>query len=211
MSKLGNLVGGVGAVTVFNLGYLPEKLVIGSITDASAISSILVEVDGQATLKLSSIAEIAAYMEFQNEVIASDGVIGHSLTLSYGMLAGSSTTITLTNAGATTPAVYAYSTRQGRYPVLVASQSVIVNSFQRFTNFSALIFPPTNLDYVNVEFVNGFSQKMQSAELSDLYASQNQTSDAIGLYSRNVISGLGIKAVEVYATGGGNIPVTVIR
>ena len=206
MSQIDTLVGGAGNVTTINLDNgVPQILLIGDGSTDLPISNIQLSVSGKTYISASVQALIQAYSKWlMQSLLGADVKVAQAIILANGFIPGKNCQIELTNAGATTPAIYAHSINKGNAPMSCGQSVVLDSGSQLFSGFEALFFDPANLDYVDVTFDDGHKDKFTSAELSVLFARGNQA-DASGLLGtmQAIDNSRGnISQVEIYASGG---------
>lgn len=206
MSQIGTLVTGAGVVTVISgQSQLDQYIVIGDVDTAVPLTGVTIEVDGQAFLQIqASQPLIQAFSQWQMEKAGT--TVGYMLKVSTGMLKRN-TTYRFTNAGATTPAIYAFSEmgNGNGVPLEVATVSINASSYQIFDRFSALFLAtPANVTNVEIVFADGTKSTLSMVEAAALFALTNQ-SDTDGQLSAVVVidnSNQSIQSVKVN-TGGG--------
>lgn len=227
MSKIiGAITTGAGVSTVKQLDYVPERVLIGDINVDLPIQKFVLEVDGDVRINLPSQAFCRAFSQWRMEaMLGADVQLAQTLKLGNGRV-NKSCIITIENAGATTPAVYANSDSKGGRILMVGTKIVQGDDNKRFGGFLALFFDPTNLAYAEVTFkqnvrrknaagvvtreTRNFTDQFTTEELKALYAEKNQ-GNADGLLGglvcidnlRTADTGKGqIVAVTLYASGG---------
>lgn len=207
MSQIGNLAN-AGSVT-FNVDYLPQFFQVASVADAVTIDNLNIVFRGKTVVNLSDAAQIEALFKLENYgVLAASSLIANRLMLSDGKISGSCT-ITANNSAATTPAAYENSLGISSDGLIrnIVTVPVIANGNLEFTNFDVIYFLPTNVDYVLVEFENGYQETMTANEIEGLYVSQNPVEGSGLVNGFCVIDGLrgdvGQKVVsaKIFATG----------
>lgn len=213
MSQIGVLAASVA--TLFNLDYLPERILIGDIATVGVASNISVVCAGRQLMSVTNAARINALGKFDQGAFGDANPVT-ALTPNWIRLAptrvNKACTLNITNSGVTTPAVYAASTAKGNIARTAVEQTVNASANQTFTEFEALFFDPTNLLRVNLTFADGFNDDFSPAEIDALFASNNVTD----LNGR--LSGLSciksdrpgdndIVEATVYTTSGGNMTV----
>jgi hypothetical protein len=224
MSQISTLVTGAGVVTTVNLEYTPEYLLIGTPTTDLPLSAISWMVSGRERVNIQTQALLQAVSKYKNEGILGAGVkVGQMFKVADGRLE-KSFQARLTNAGATTPAIYAFSTRKGDGLVIeCAQQTIQATSNQTFQNPLALFFDPTNLDTVDINWaepneqkeIREFSDRLALPEVESFFLIDNQA-DANGLLiamaciDNQAIIDPGQKSIEsvtVYTTAGGTLSI----
>lgn len=203
MPQIGTLVTGAGVVTnIVNQSQCESVITIGDVDTANPLQGITVEVDGVAFINLQGVATlITAFMKWLNN-IAGANIVGMCLKVATGKISRN-TNYRFTNAGATTPAILAYSDNGDGVPVVAGTKGINASSYEDFTKFSALfIQTPANVSAVDVVFTNGHKQTMSMIDIDTLYNMQRAGEADGRLGGVSVIDNTGgtIKAVRVYAT-----------
>lgn len=183
MSEIVTLTGGAGKKTQKELNYVPQNILIDAIDTDVPIQGINVMVDGDPAIAITNQSRIQAFAKWlQGGLLGADVKVGMMLKIANGQVdlpAGSTCTMILENAGATTPKVYANSEGKGDDVFMVGEDAVIASTSKVFDDFDFLAFDPTNISYAVVTFADGHQQRMEIAELRALYSKYN-TSDADG-------------------------------
>jgi len=210
MAFIGNFT--ASSTTVFNLDFLPEKFLVAA-TDlpTQQLSQFSVVVSGTQLMSITDVNRLTALAKFDSGAILTDEP-GNSMVASYLRLAtgriNKATTITGTNATATTQGALAASTNISNIARRAVEQSINPSANATFDNFECLIFDTANVLRAQITFANGFSDEYSVPELRALYANYHMT-DANGqLEGLTVIdadSGAGqIAQVVIYNTSGGS-------
>jgi hypothetical protein len=223
MSKIGTLTTGAGVVTTINIQYVPEYLLIGSGFNAADVdvSAISWNVAGKELVNLSGKDPVNAYAKYKNEGDLTNQLVAQIFQLGFGYLANQQFQIRITNNGAGTPDIFAFSRRRGAGRVLTASQQVILDGAnQRFDNFLALHFDPTNVTRADVNFVDPktkqtFSETLEPDEIDALFGLDNISEDGklsslaimdnVNLLTKR---GVYISSVNLFASGA-NVTTTI--
>lgn len=197
---------------VFNLDFLPEKVLIGTTSaDNQSLSNFSVVCSGIQLMSITSFLRLTALAKFDSGAVLSDEP-GNSMVASYLRLAtgriNKATTITGTNAVATAQDFYAASSNISNVARRAVEQSINPSANATFDNFECIIFDSTNVLRAQITFANGFSDEYSVAELRALYANYH-VSDGFGtLESLTCIdadSGAGlISQVVLYNGSGGS-------
>ncbi len=202
MAQIGSLNGGAGVVTTFSgLSQLDEFLVIGDADTANPLQGLSVEVNGVSLVNINSAQLIGAYAKWLMEGVGSN--VGLMLKFATGRIKGN-TVIRLTNSGATTPAVYAFSDTDNGFPFQVATEVILSSGYSDYSNFSTLIMSvPANIQQAVITFSDGYQTIMSPAEIGAYFSLTNQAEADGYLNSCAVIdnSSGNIAAVRVFATG----------
>lgn len=186
MGQIGTLVTGAGVITVISgQSQLDQFLVIGDVDTAVPLTGLTIEVDGKPFLQIQgSQALMQAFAQWQMEKAGAN--VGYMLKVATGQIR-KNTTFRLTNAGATTPAIYNFSELSNGVPLEVATQTVNASSYQNVDKFSALfIATPANVSNLEVEFTDGTSQTLTMVETAAYFALTNQA-DTDGQLSAVVV------------------------
>lgn len=223
MSQVGTLTTGAGVVTTINLQWVPEYIMIGAVATDVPLTAMSWNVSGGEKVNLNSEASIISYSKYKNSAMTGASVkIGNTIRVSDGYHPNKQFQLRLTNKGATTPAIHAFSTQLGEGNVMSVAQNTILDGAnQRYSDFLALQFLPTNLTRADISFRNPstgetYTDTFLPAELASLFNLTND-SDAVGLLGTLVtidngsalLGGLQIVEATLYASGA-NISVTVI-
>ena len=209
-----SLIGVLAASTssLFNLDYLPERLLIGTIDSPSIASNLSVVCSGRQMMSVTAAARINALAKFDQGAFLGTSALAPNWIRLAPTRVNKAATINITNSGATTPDVYAASTSRGNIGRTAVEQTINASANQTFTEFEALFFDPTNLLRVNLTFADGFNDDYSPAEIDALFASEN-VSDANGRLSglsciKSDRAGANdILQAVIYTTSGGSITV----
>jgi hypothetical protein len=214
MSQIGVLAASVA--TLFNLDYLPERLLIGDLNSKGVASNLSVVCSGQQLMSVTAAARITALAKYDQGAYFGSGGSASNLTPNWIRLAATrvnkACTINVTNGGATTPAVYAASTARGNVARTAVEQTINASANQTFTQFEALFFVPTNVLRVNLTFADGFNDDYSPAEIDALFASENVTDengrlDGLSAIKSDRVGNNDIVQAVIYTTSGGNVTV----
>lgn len=202
MAQIGTLTTGAGVVTTIpGLSQMDEYLVIGDVDTANPLQGLQVDVNGVTLVNITVQALITSFAKWLMEMAGTS--VGLMIKLSTGRVKGN-TTIRLTNSGATTPAIYAFSDSDGGLPFLVATEVILAGGYSDFNSFSSLhISAPANIQQAIVTFAGGFQTVMSMPELCAYFALTNN-SEADGQLGGVVVvdnSRGNIENVRVFATG----------
>jgi hypothetical protein len=205
MAQIGNLT--ASASSVFNLDFLPERLLVAGTDTDQPLSQISVVTSGTQLFSITSAARIRAVAKFdQGATLGADVKVPMWLKFGTGRV-NKQTTINVTNSGAGTEAVQAVSTNIASIARRAVEQSINASANATFNNFEALFYDPTNVLRIQVIFDNGFSDEYTPNEIDALYAGYH-VSDADGrlngLSCIDSASGAGVIAqVTIYNGSGG--------
>jgi hypothetical protein len=200
---------------VFNLDFLPEKVVVGSAAgNTQNLSNFSVVTSGVQLMSITDVIRLTALAKFDSGAIVTDDP-SNSMTASYLRLAtgriNKATTITGTNSNVAAQDFYAASTNISNVARRAVEQSINPSANATFDNFEALIFDAANVLRAQITFANGFTDEYTPVELRALYSNYH-ISDASGtLEGLTVIdadSGAGlITQVTLFAGSGAAVVV----
>lgn len=184
MSQIGNLVN-AGNV-IFNLDHLPENILVGAPDTDNPCTQLTVQTAGNQLVLLTSASRIRAVSKFdQGGMLGADVKVPMYLRLGVGRI-NKNTTISMTNGGATTDAVYAASSGLSDIARECVETSINASANASYQGFEALFFLPANVLRATLEFEDGFSDDFTVPELAALFASRNIT-DADGYLDGHVV------------------------
>jgi hypothetical protein len=152
MSLIGTLITGAGNPTnIVGQKKLDMFLLIGDVDTANPLQGLTVELDGVAFFSVANAATLlTAYAKWQQELTGS--TLGVCFKLATGCIEGS-VNYRLTNAGATTPSIYASSEVDNGVPFYVSTDTINALSSQTYEKFSALFLQtPATVSTVELEF-----------------------------------------------------------
>lgn len=177
MSQIGVLAPSIS--TLFNLDYLPERLLIADISNSDTANNLSVVCGGRQLMSITNEKRITALGKLDQGAFFEDP----NLTPNWLRLAvtriNKACTININNGTTDSPAVYASSTSKGNIARTAVEQTINASANQSFTEFEALIFDSSNLLRVNLTFADGFNDDYSPEEIDALFASEN-VSDAGG-------------------------------
>lgn len=219
MAQIGSFPASASAV--FNLDFLPEKLLIfGTSANSQALTNFSVVCSGTQLMSITNVARLTALAKFDSGAILSDPITPpttrENQTAQYLRLAtgriNKATTITGTNGEATIQNVFAASTNISNVARRAVEQSINPSANATFDNFEALIFDSTNVLRAQITFANGFTDEYTPVELLALYANYH-VSDAFGLLEGLCVidadSGAGLISQVVLFNGAGGSTVVL--
>jgi len=182
-----------------------NMITIGDCDTANPLQGLQVEIDGTSFLNIASpnAALITAFMKWLSQITAS--TVASVLKLATGKVQRS-TTYRFTNAGATTPIVYATSDAGNGVPMLAGTKFVNASSYDDFKRFSALmIATPANVQQVEILFKSGVKNIFAIQEVDSLYAIKRPTEADGRLGGVSVIDNTdqSIDAVRIYTLATG--------
>lgn len=205
------------ASAVFNLDFLPEKLLIGTTWFANqSLSNLSVVASGIQLMSITDLQRITALSKFDSGAILSDPItpptieenqVAQYLRLATGRI-NKATTITGTNSIAAVVPVFAASTNISNVARRAVEQSINPSANATFDNFECIIFSPANVLRAQITFSNGYTDEYSVNEIDALYANYH-VADANGrlqgLCCIDADSGAGlISQVVLYNGAGGS-------
>jgi hypothetical protein len=217
MALIGSFAASSSAV--FNLDFLPEKVLVGSTVEPSQyLSNFSVVSSGTQLMSITSVARFTALAKFDSGAVLQDPSSGAiAKTAAYVRLAtgriNKATTITGTNSVATAQNFFAASTNMSNVARRAVEQSINPSANATFENFEALFFDPTNVLRAQITFSNGYTDEYTTQELAALYANYHITDEGgllEGLLCIDADSGAGLISQVVLFAGSG-AAVVVLR
>lgn len=204
---------------VFNLDFLPEKLLVGDTSSHSfSLNNLSVVTSGVQLMSITDINRIAALAKFDSGAILTSpaGGMTESTTCQFLRLAtgriNKATTITGNNSSTSVRNVFASSTNISNIARRAVEQSINPSANATFDNFEGLFFDPTNVLRAQITFANGFTDEYTVPELAALYANYH-VSDEYGYLSGLVCidadSGAGLISQVVIFNGSGGSTVVL--
>lgn len=197
---------------VFNLDFLPEKFLVGNLTNANQhLTSFSVVTSGIQLMSITSVNRFTALAKFDSGAILDDpsaaniSQVAPYLRLATGRI-NKATTITGTNGSASAENVFAASTNISNVARRAVEQSINPSANATFDNFEALIFDSSNILRAQITFANGFSDEYTPTELRALYAAYHVSDDGGNLEGLTCIdadSGAGLISQVVLFAGSG--------
>ena len=174
MAQIGTMTGTAGAVTSLNLPYCPEYLIVGDTYSGTlALTNFSVSINGQSTIELIGADDIDAVAEIKSQS-ATDGAGGETvmevLKLADGQI-NAPTLIKLTNEGTDADNIYGVSSSVGTAPYRYSQFTVNATSNQQFSEFDSVLInsSPTNIDSIEIQWVDGFKDRFAPQELPVLF------------------------------------------
>lgn len=217
MAQIGSFPASSSAV--FNLDFLPEKLLIANTSaNNQRLSNFSVVTSGVQLMSITDLTRFTALAKFDSGAVLDDpAAVGtlNSTTASYLRLAtgriNKATTITGTNSAGSVENIYAASTNISNIARRAVEQSINPSANATFQNFEALIFDLSNVLRVQLTFDNGFTDEYTVFEIQALYANYH-VSDRFGtlegLGCIDADSGAGrISQATIYAGSGAAVVV----
>jgi len=175
MSQIGTLVTGAGVTTnIVGQSKCDQFILIGDVDTANPLQGLVIEIEGVAFFTIANAATLlTAYAKWQQEMTGA--TVGLLFKLTTGAIY-KNTTYRLTNAGATTPAIFAFSEAPDGVPFYVSTVTINPLSSQVFEKFSALfIQTPANVASVEIFYKSGYKETMQVVEVDARYNIGQQT------------------------------------
>ena len=201
--KVATLTTGDDVETIINQPFVPEYILIGTIDTDLPLTKLDITIEGENKQQISEQSLIQAISKIDmGRILGADVKVGQLIRVADGYVGGVNIQVRLTNADATTPDIYFFSTKSGSRAAVAGMVTIQDLSSQLFSGFSKLFFDPANLDYAQVDFTT-HTEKMSAAELAGMFTMMNVT-DADGklagiLAIENIEN---ITGVTLYANGG---------
>lgn len=204
---------------VFNLDFLPEKVLVGVTGAASQfLSNFSVVASGIQLMSITNVQRLTALSKFDSGALLDFGNTpgtANSQTASYIRLAtgriNKATTLTGTNSVATAENFFAASTCISNIARRAVEQSINPSANGTFNDFEALIFDVANVLRAQITFANGFTDEYTVQEILALYGNYHVADRFGGLSGLACIdadSGAGlISQVVLYAGAGAAVVV----
>jgi hypothetical protein len=175
MSQASTLITGAGVNTIIGPNsQLESNIVIGDVDTAMPLQGLKVVVDGKTKIDIQgSQPLVSTFAKFAQLITGT--VIGMVLKIATGRIYKTST-VTLTNNGATVPAIFTYSDSSNGVPLEAVTQGINPLSNETFKDFSGLfITPAANVASFDVVFDDGTSQNMSVIEADAMFSQTSQT------------------------------------
>ena len=221
MAQIGTMTGTAGAVTTINLPYCPEYLIIGDTHSATfELTNFSVSINGQSTVDLIGADDIDAVAQIRSQDAGTqttgDGNI-MALQVANGQI-NAPTLLKFTNESTNADNIYGVSSGVGTAPFRYSQFTVNATSNQQFSEFDSLLInsSPTNIDSVEIQWVDGFKDRYDAVELPVLWrslydaASNSQFSNTGDIGFINNEDG-NIANCTIYTNSTGSATVTVGR
>jgi len=137
---------------------------------ANPLQGLQVEIDGTPYITINSALLITAYMKWLMQTAGA--AVGLLIKVGTGMIK-KNTTYRFTNAGATTPAIFAFSDSKNGVPFLATSKTINPSSYEDFTKFSALMITvPANVASLEITFADGHRSTLSALEAGAMFATR---------------------------------------
>jgi hypothetical protein len=202
MSQLTTLITGAGITTpVTGQAQCEQTIVIGTVDTANPLQGLAIDVDGTTIINIQNAALLTAYAKWMKRFV--NNIVGIAFSIASGRIPRS-TNYRFTNAGVTTPAIFAFSDNSSGIPILAATKQVQASSYEDFQKFSALfISVPANLLNCEVVFKDGTKSTMTPAEVAAEFILTNDAEASGFLGACLVIDNRNqnIRTVRVNASG----------
>lgn len=207
--QIGTLAVSGSNPTIINRDQVDAYILIGTVDEDVPLTAFSITIGGKVTQSLSTTAHIQAYAKYlQESLLGADVKVGMLLKVAGDFIPGQNIQYSFdSDDAAVTFPIYAFSEGETDQIPVVAGQVTKQdgdNQIFEGSEFTALIFPDTNLDYVNVEYVDGHTSKMTGAEIDALFSLYNNA-DADGrLAAMHVLDNSrgDIARATVFASGG---------
>ena len=208
------------ASAVFNLDFLPEKVLVADTSAATqSLTNFSVVTSGVQLMSITDVTRLSALAKFDSGAILDDpAAVGtlNSTTASFIRLAtgriNKATTITGTNGVALVRNFYASSTNISQVARRAVEQSINPSANATFDNFEAIFFDYANVLRAQITFANGFTDEYSVQEILALYANYH-VSDRFGtlegLACIDADSGAGLISQVVLYNGAGGTTVVL--
>jgi len=221
MAQIGAMTGTAGAVTSINLPYCPEYLIVGNTFDPTfELTNFSVSINGQSTIELIGANAIDAVAQIRSQdagaTQTADGTI-MALQLANGQI-NAPTLIKLTNESTNADNIYGVSTSVGSAPYRYSQFTVNSVSNQQFSEFDSLLIDssPTNVDSVEIQYIDGFKDRFAPEELPVTFRSLYSAMDNSQFSTNGSLAFINnedgnIANATVYTNSSGSSTVTVGR
>ena len=171
MAQIGTMTTGAGVVTSINLPYCPQYLIIDNSYEGTFdLTNIDVSINGQSTVSLIGADDIDAVAQIRSHTSGNTGKVMMALELANGQI-NAPTLIRLTNEGANTNAIFGVSAGVGSSAYRYSQFTVNATSNQTFSEFDSVLInsSPTNIDSIEIQWVDGFKDRYDALELPSLF------------------------------------------
>lgn len=221
MAQIGTMTGTAGAVTSINLPYCPQYVIIGDTHSKTfELSNFSVSINGQSTIDLIGADDIDALAQIRAQDAGSettaDGNI-MALEIANGQI-NAPTLLKFTNEGTNADNILAVSSGVGSAPYRYSQFTVNATSNQQFSEFDSLLLnsSPTNIDSIEIQWIDGFKDRYDANELPVLWrslytAEVNSQFSATGDIAFINNEDGNIANATVYTNASGSVTVSVGR
>jgi len=175
MAQIGTLVTGAAVTTIIQgQSQCEEFILIGTVGTANPLQGLQVEVDGTTYINIvNQPALLSAYSKWLSQFVST--LMGVVFKIATGCIPRN-TTFRLTNNGATTPAIYAWSDNDAGIPFVVATKQINASSYEDFEKFSCLfIGTPANLSSAEIVYASGRKSTLTQFEVDAQFALKSAT------------------------------------
>jgi|DEB0MinimDraft_3_1074331.scaffolds.fasta_scaffold22405_2 hypothetical protein len=172
--QIGTLTTGAAVKTTIDLTYLPSVIHYDAGTQLSSLKVTVLGDGVVCDLDANGLDIIGKANRVTSDV-------GQTvIPLADGFVKGKNVTIELTNSAAQTPAIYAYSQKRAASIYMRQLQQKIFQSSQAdFNDFMSLYIPDFDAaDEMNIEYSDGFVQKMAPEDLRVINSFDAQINDS---------------------------------
>jgi len=218
MAIIGSMTTGAGVLTSLILPQCPQYLIIDNVyTGTFDLTNLDVSINGASTISLIGADDIDSVAQIKSHSSDGNANIMMALELADGQI-NAPTLIRLTNEGTNTNTIYGVSKQVGTAPYRISQFTINATSNQIFQDFDYLLInsSPTNVDSVEIQWLNGFKNRYAPQELPvlfrNLYASESsgQFSGNSDISWINNEDGL-IANCTLFSNSSGSVTVTVGR
>jgi len=207
--QIGTLAVSGSNPTIINRDQVDAYVLIGTIDESVPLTAYSITIGGKTVQSVSTASHIIALAKFlQESLLGADVAIGMMLKVAGDFIAGQNIQYSFdSDDAAVTFPIYAFSEGETDAVPVTAGQVTKQDGDNQLFNgneFTCLIFPDTNFDYVNIEFADGHTSKLSGAEVDALFSLYNQC-DADGRLGGNHVidnSRGDIARATVFASGG---------
>jgi len=173
MAQIGTMATGAGVVTSINLPYCPQYLIIDKAWASSLdLTNLDVSINGQSTISLIGADDIDAVAQIRHQVSGAGAGPYAVMELANGQI-NAPTLLRLTQEGDNTNSIFGVSSGVGTSAYRYSQFTVNATSNQTFSEFDSVLInsSPTNIDSVEIQWVDGYSDRFSPKELPALFAS----------------------------------------
>jgi len=213
MSFVKKLLTGAGNVTKLDFpDKTPQFILVEAVDVDLPLTGYKVSVGGESTIAIaSSQTHLQALSKFLMEPLLGANIrIGQIIVLADGAIKGKGCEVDLTNAGATTPDLHAFSMGSGGVPAVVETKTIQDGNDADFSDFDVLIFDPANLENIQINFFGINGQKdwsepnLTQVEIDCMFAMEHPADVNGQLAGLSIIdnSDEKIDSVNISAIGG---------
>jgi len=218
MAIIGSMTTGAGVLTSLILPQCPQYLIIDNVQEGTFdLTNLDVSINGASTISLIGSDDIDSVAQIKSHSSDGNANLMMALELADGQI-NASTLIRLTNEGSNTNTIYGVSKQVGTAPYRISQFTINATSNQIFQDFDYLLInsSPTNVDSIEIQWLNGFKNRYAPQELSVLFRNM-YAAEANGQFSGNSDiawinneDGL-IANCTLFSNSSGSVTVTVGR